>query len=199
MPLAGKPVGHLPEASHRAPNLDLGSCALAGVHIIVLHLTSSSHCPCSCRWLSDVGLPTTSYRVKSDQRAFVIPYRPPVAMEAGLELPYALDDLYSQTTAGPPLKPSGISIAHKLIGWEDPPALVSGKDIFSFSGLGLIRFPTYLQRISRCAVTDSDLTAWFLAHGADPNASSIMEETPLSTAVRDAPFPRRADAVCSQR
>lgn len=46
----------------------------------------------------------------------------------------------------------------------------------------------YLQRPSRCAVTDLDLTAWFLAYGADPNASSIMEETPLSTAVRDAPF-----------
>lgn len=136
------------------------------------------------------GCRTAHYRVKSDQRACVNPYRPPVAMEAGLELPYALDDLYSQTSAGPPLKPSGISIAHKLIGWEDPPALVSGKDIFSFSGLVLIiRFPTYLQRISRCAVTDPDLTAWFLAHGADPNASSIMEETPLSTAVRDAPFP----------
>lgn len=33
-----------------------------------------------------VGCRTAHYRVKSDQRAFVNPYRPPVAMEAGLEL-----------------------------------------------------------------------------------------------------------------
>lgn len=52
---------------------------------------------------------------------------------------------------------------NKPRGWEDPPALA-------------------------CAVEDPDLTAWFLAHGADPNASCPMASTPLSVAVRDAPF-----------
>ena len=38
------------------------------------------------------------------------------------------------------------------------------------------------------AVQDEELTRWFLTHGADPNAKSDVDETPLSIAVRDTPF-----------
>ncbi|KAF2216112.1 hypothetical protein CERZMDRAFT_2731, partial [Cercospora zeae-maydis SCOH1-5] len=48
-------------------------------------------------------------------------------------------------------------------GWDDPPALAY-------------------------AVEDANLTAWFLAHGADPNASCPMDKTPLSAAVQYAPL-----------
>nr|POE89853.1 putative ankyrin repeat protein [Quercus suber] len=48
--------------------------------------------------------------------------------------------------------------------WDEPPALA-------------------------CAVEDADLTAWFLARGANPNASCMMNRTPLSAAVKKAPFP----------
>lgn len=42
------------------------------------------------------------------------------------------------------------------------------------------------RRIARYAVKDVDLTAWFLAHGADPNASCMLGLTPLTFAIRDA-------------
>ena len=38
------------------------------------------------------------------------------------------------------------------------------------------------------AVTDEDLTKWFVTHGADPNAQWGLNETPLSIAVGNAPF-----------
>ncbi|KAL8961271.1 MAG: hypothetical protein Q9183_005332 [Haloplaca sp. 2 TL-2023] len=38
------------------------------------------------------------------------------------------------------------------------------------------------------AVEDEELTRCFLSHGADPNAKRDVDETPLSVAVRDAPF-----------
>lgn len=44
------------------------------------------------------------------------------------------------------------------------------------------------HRLFRYAVEDADLTAWFLAHGADPNASCLLDKTPLSAAVQYAPL-----------
>jgi len=38
------------------------------------------------------------------------------------------------------------------------------------------------------AIKDPKLTLWFLSHGADPNATCGLDITPLSIAVRDAPF-----------
>lgn len=43
-----------------------------------------------------------------------------------------------------------------------------------------------LRGIARYAVKDIDLTAWFLAHGADPDASCMLGLTPLTFAIRDA-------------
>lgn len=40
----------------------------------------------------------------------------------------------------------------------------------------------------RYAVEDADLTAWLLAHGADPNAGCFTDKTPLSAAVQKAPL-----------
>lgn len=38
------------------------------------------------------------------------------------------------------------------------------------------------------AINSPDLVAWFLAHGANPNARGWLDITPLSHAVRDTPF-----------
>ncbi|KAL9124008.1 MAG: hypothetical protein Q9217_006618 [Psora testacea] len=38
------------------------------------------------------------------------------------------------------------------------------------------------------ALNDANLTSWFLAHGADPNAQCGLDLTPLSVAVSEAPF-----------
>lgn len=38
------------------------------------------------------------------------------------------------------------------------------------------------------AIKDTRLTLWFLSNGADPNATCGLDITPLSIAVRDAPF-----------
>ena len=38
------------------------------------------------------------------------------------------------------------------------------------------------------AIKDKQLTYWFLAHNANPNAKCGLDITPLSIAVRDAPF-----------
>lgn len=43
-----------------------------------------------------------------------------------------------------------------------------------------------LRGTARYAGKDVDLTAWFLAHGADPNASCMLGLTPLTFAIRDA-------------
>jgi ankyrin repeat protein len=40
----------------------------------------------------------------------------------------------------------------------------------------------------RWAVKKPKLVKWYLAHGADPNARGMHDETPLSNAVRDASF-----------
>ena len=40
----------------------------------------------------------------------------------------------------------------------------------------------------RLALEDTELTFWFLSHGADPNATCGLDITPLSIAVRDASF-----------
>ena len=42
--------------------------------------------------------------------------------------------------------------------------------------------------MTRLAIKDTRLTLWFLSHGADPNATCGLDITPLSIAVRDAPF-----------
>ncbi|KAL9029456.1 MAG: hypothetical protein Q9196_002299 [Gyalolechia fulgens] len=51
---------------------------------------------------------------------------------------------------------------------------------------------TYLSRMQppalSLAIKDTKLTLWFLSHGADPNATCGLDITPLSIAVRDAPF-----------
>ncbi|TKA48780.1 hypothetical protein B0A55_13069 [Friedmanniomyces simplex] len=39
------------------------------------------------------------------------------------------------------------------------------------------------------AIEESHLTAWFLSHGADPNARCLLDLTPLSAAVQYAPLP----------
>ncbi|CAK1366608.1 hypothetical protein CB0940_09032 [Cercospora beticola] len=52
---------------------------------------------------------------------------------------------------------------NKALSWDEPPALAY-------------------------AVTDEDLTAWFLTMGADPNASCMMGRTPLSSAIQYASF-----------
>lgn len=44
------------------------------------------------------------------------------------------------------------------------------------------------ERLPRYAVEDAELSAWFLAHGADPNAACMMDKTPLSAAVQYAPL-----------
>lgn len=41
---------------------------------------------------------------------------------------------------------------------------------------------------NRLAVEDANLTAWFLAHGADPNAQCLLDITPLSAAVLRGPL-----------
>lgn len=51
---------------------------------------------------------------------------------------------------------------------------------------------TYISRMDppalALAITDLNLTKWFLSHGADLNARCGLAITPLSIAVRDAPF-----------
>lgn len=40
----------------------------------------------------------------------------------------------------------------------------------------------------RLAFNDEKLTRWLLCHGADPNAECVLDLTPLSVAVSEAPF-----------
>ena len=51
--------------------------------------------------------------------------------------------------------------------------------------LSILSFPTDDHRL---AVQDGDLVAWFLSHGADPNAGCQLELTPLSYAIQFATF-----------
>ncbi|KAL4953167.1 hypothetical protein BDW69DRAFT_184736 [Aspergillus filifer] len=47
----------------------------------------------------------------------------------------------------------------------------------------------HLLTLSRYAIKDREFTKWFLDHGADPNKRCHLRDyTPLSYAVRDAPF-----------